>query len=206
MDSSKWYIKLGNLGFNLVALNILWVCTSLLGGIIVGIFPATSALFSVLKQLIIKDEDLPLVKNFFIEFKKDFIKSNILGYLITIIGFILYMDFRVLQILNHELLQLTLFTLTAVITFMYILITLYIFPVFVHFDLKFWHYPKYALILAIGKPFHTLIMGAGLAVILFLYINFPVLIIIFGISLISYVIMKVASYSLPKKQTTDNIV
>jgi len=200
IDSSRWYIRLGNLGFNLVVLNLLWISFSFLGLFVLGIFPATAALFSVLRQLIMEDEDLPIFKLFFEKFKSEFLMSNLMGYLFLSVGIILYIDFRVLQLLDNNFLQLALASITFVIAFVYLLILLFIFPIFVHFDLKFWQYPKHALILAIARPFQTLYMIIGLSIVLFLYMNFTVLILVFGMSLIAFVMMKVASISFPRKE------
>ncbi|RKL67022.1 hypothetical protein CR203_10900 [Salipaludibacillus neizhouensis] len=205
LDSSRWYIRLGNLGFNLVVLNLLWISFSFLGLFVLGIFPATAALFAVLRPLIMEDEDQPLVKLFFNKFKSEFIMSNLMGYLFLSIGLIIYIDFRVLQLLDNNILQLTLASITFVIGLVYLLILLFIFPIFVHFDLKFWQYPKHALILAIARPFQTLYMIVGLAIVLFLYVNFTVLILVFGMSLIAFVMMKVASLSLPRKDSVPSI-
>ncbi|WP_332630487.1 YesL family protein [Halalkalibacter flavus] len=203
-ERSPWYMRLGTLAFNLVLLNLLWFLFSLLGLFIVGLFPATAAMFAVLRQSIMEDEDISVIKLFWSKFKSEFIMSNLIGYLFLLVGLILYIDLRVLQLLDTGLLQLTLASITVVIGFVYLLTLLFIFPLFVHFDLKIWQYPKHALILAVAKPFQTIMMIGGLAIVLFLYINFPVLIFIFGMSLISFVIMKIASYSLPRKEFTLN--
>ncbi|MDQ0257057.1 putative membrane protein YesL [Evansella vedderi] len=199
MFGTQWYIRLGNWGFNLLLLNILWVLFSCIGLIIVGIFPATAALFAVLRELIMEDADTPVFKLFWSKFKAEFIQSNILGYIVILVGVVLYVDLRVLHQLDSGLLQLTLASITVVIGFAYLLILLYIFPVFVHFNLKLWQYPKHALILAIGRPFHTITLFAGIAIIILIYLAVPALIFAIGMSLISFIMMKVASMSLPRK-------
>ncbi|MBM7094974.1 DUF624 domain-containing protein [Bacillus sp. H-16] len=200
LDYSKWYMRLGTWGYNIVYLNLLWFLFTLSGLILLGFFPATAALFAVLRRLIMEDEDQDIFKLFFINFKAEFVKSNLIGYLFLIVGIFLYIDLRVLQTLDNNLLQLTLASITFVISVVYLLMLLYIFPIFVHFNFKFWEYPKRALILAIARPFQTIFMITGLAVVLFLYINFMVLIFIFGMSMIAFVIMKSASLSFPRKE------
>jgi uncharacterized membrane protein YesL len=198
-DRSPWYMRLGTFAFNLVLLNLLWFSFSFLGLFILGFFPATAALFAVLRQLIMEDEDTSVFKLFWSKFKSEFIMSNLIGYLILMFGLILYVDLRVLQQLDNNIIQLALASITVVIGIVYLLTLLYIFPLFVHFDLKFWQYPKHALILAVAKPFQTIMMIGGLAIVIFMYMNFPVLILVSGMSLISFVMMKVASFSLPRK-------
>ena len=67
--------KLNGLGewvIRLVYLNFLWIGFSLLGLGILGIFPATSALFSVLRKYFIKNERVKLLLNFIISIKRIF--------------------------------------------------------------------------------------------------------------------------------------
>ncbi len=47
MIEKRWYMRMGTLGFNLIYLNLLWAAFTLLGGIVLGIFPATAALFAL---------------------------------------------------------------------------------------------------------------------------------------------------------------
>ena len=199
-EMSKWYIRVGTLAFNLVLLNILWILFSFLGLFIVGFFPATAALFAVLKQMIMEDEDIAVFKLFFKKFKSEFVMSNLIGYITLIFGVVLYLDIRVLQQLDSGFLQLALASATVVISIVYLLTLLYIFPIFVHFDMKLWQYPKHALILAIAKPFHTIFLLVLLALVVMLYMIIPALIFVFGMSLVAYVMTKIASYSFPRKE------
>ncbi|RKL66855.1 hypothetical protein CR203_13570 [Salipaludibacillus neizhouensis] len=200
-------IRIGVWIFNVFLLNLLWFIFSLLGLIIFGLFPATAALFSVLRNLIMETDDLStleVIRLFWSKFKSEFLKSNLVGFILSICGFILYLDIRVLQQLDNNLFHVSLSIVTFVIGFVYLLIFLYIFPVFVHFDLKVLQYPKHAFILAIGRPLKTIVMMIVLAIVIFLYTILPGLIPVFGVSLISLVIMKTASLSFPEKSGTLN--
>lgn len=198
----KWYLRIGTLGFNLLLLNLLWISFSLLGLIILGLFPATVALFSVLRQAIIFDDDTSIFKLFVNKFKTEFINSNVIGYIALALGIILYIDLKVLQQLDNGIIQTTLASVTVVISCVYIVTALYIIPVFVHFNLTPWQYPKYALILSIGRPFQTIMMICGIIVVLFLYMKFPPLTLLFGMSFIGYIMMTIASKSLPQETST----
>jgi uncharacterized membrane protein YesL len=192
-------MRIGNLGFNLLALNLLWLLFSTIGLYILGIFPATVALFSAIKQIIIEKDDIPVFKVFWKSFKREFTKANLLGYLVLAIGVILYLDVKVIQGLEIPLLYTVLNGLIIFVIFIYLLIVLYIFPIFVFYDFKFWQYPKYAIIIAIGRPLQTVLILAGTTALLLLYRYFPFLIAVFGMSLFSYIIIKIASSSFPNK-------
>lgn len=204
MFGSQWYIKVGNLGFNLLFLNILWSLFSVLGLFVLGLFPATVALYAVLRKAIVEPDDIPVFKVYWREFKKEFVRSNILGYLFVVVGLILYLDFKLLQQFDIYMLHFIFMGIIIFCILIYLVTLLFVFPVFVHLDLKLWEYPKYALILAIGRPLMTITMIVGLTIVFILYIKFPVLIPIFGVSILSYLVMKIALHSLPKKDITHS--
>lgn len=204
MIESRWYVRIGNLGFNLLALNILWVLFSTLGLYILGIFPATVALFAVVKQLIIEKDDVPVFKLFWKNFKMEFVKANLLGYLLLFIGVILYVDLKVIQAMEIPLLYTVLNGLLIFVIFIYLLTILYIFPIFVYYEFKFWQYPKYAIVNAIGRPFQTILLIAGTTALFLLYRQFPFLMAVFGMSLLSYMITKIASASFSKGEKEND--
>lgn len=204
MIESRWYVRIGNLGFNLLALNILWVLFSTLGLYILGIFPATVALFAVVKQLIIEKDDVPVFRLFWKNFKMEFVKANLLGYLLLVIGVILYVDLKVIQAMEIPLLYTVLNGLIIFVIFIYLLTILYIFPIFVYYDFKFWQYPKYAIVNAIGRPFQTILLIAGTTALFLLYRQFPFLMAVFGMSLLSYMITKIASASFSKGEKDND--
>lgn len=200
MIENKWYMRLGTLGFNLIYLNLLWIAFTLLGGIVFGIFPATAALFAVVRKMILEDEDASVFPEFIAHFKASFKTSNLIGYAGSFIGLFLLIDFRIIQSMSHESVQVLLFNLILIIGIFYLIAMLYIFPVYVHFDLKWKEYFRYACILTIARPFQTIMLAAFVAAVVYLYILVPALVFILGVSFMSFIIMKIASLSFPKKQ------
>ncbi|MGB6409472.1 MAG: DUF624 domain-containing protein [Planococcus donghaensis] len=199
MFGTQWYMRLGNWGFNLVLLNLLWLLFSFSGLLVLGIFPATAALFAVMRLMIMETDNGSIMKLFWVKFKSEFVAANVVGYMMLLIGLVLYTDLKVMHYVNQDTLYTILMSTTMVVIFIYLLSLLYIFSVFVHYDLKFWQYPKHAFILVIARPLHTLIMAILVVFILFLYLQLPVLIVLFGISLISYVLMKFSYLSFSKE-------
>lgn len=198
-DMSRWYIRLGNWCFNIVLLNILWIVFTGSGLFVFGLFPATASVFSVLKKMIMEDENTPILRPFFKTFKAEFIKSNIIGYLFLVIGIVLYMNLRIIGTIGNDFLQLTMASITVVTVIVFVLTLLYIFPLFVHFDFKLLQYPVHAFVLALAKPLHTIFLLILLGGIGYSFYIVPEFIFIFGFSAVCFVIMKVTSYSLPKK-------
>lgn len=203
MDMSRWYLRLGTWLFNLFLLNLLWIFFTFAGFIVLGIFPATAALFAVHRRSIMEDNDIPVLKLFLINYRKEFFKANLLGYLLVFIGAVLYIDFRVVQLISDKQLQSILVNITVVIMVVYGITLLYVFPLFVHFDQKLFQYPKNAIILAVGRPMRTLIMLLGLLLVIYFCFYITALIPVIGISLSSYIMMWTALKSLPKE--TDSM-
>ncbi len=85
----------------------------------------------------------------------------------------------------------------------YFIMILYIFPVYVHFDLKFFRYFKNAFLIGFFSPLATILMVVALVVFAFLFNYIPGLLPSIGISLSAASIMGcalLAFNSIEKKQ------
>lgn len=67
--TSEWIMRL-------VYLNLLWIAFSLLGIVLFGFFPATAAMFSVVRKWIMGETDVRVFKEFWQTYRKEFWKSN----------------------------------------------------------------------------------------------------------------------------------
>ncbi|KGA97632.1 hypothetical protein AJ85_09250 [Alkalihalobacillus alcalophilus ATCC 27647 = CGMCC 1.3604] len=141
----------------LAIVNILWVGFVLLGGIILGVFPATVAMFTLARKWINGEQELQISKEFWQTYKREFVKSNGLGFILTSLAVILFIDLYFFYHLESGMSQIF-FYLFVVIAFNYLVMTLYIFQVYVHYDLKLFQNIKYAFILGLSNPFHTFSM------------------------------------------------
>lgn len=203
MYHSRWFMRIGTLGFNLLLLNILWFSFTIVGLGIFGVFPATVAMFAVMRDMIMKQDDQNIIKKFFKYFKKDWLLSNLLGYMYSLVLFILYLNIRVIHLIESRTLYMIIMSATIIIAFVILLSFLYMFPLFVHLKYKWFEYPKYAFIITIAKPFNTILLTALIALVIYIYYMFPVLIVFLGIAPIGYIVMKVASFSLPKNDESN---
>ncbi|MEH7012700.1 YesL family protein [Neobacillus niacini] len=171
---------------------LLWVVFSLCGGVVLGIMPATAGLYTVLRKWMQgNDEQQSYVKVYWAAFRKEFWKANVLGLILTIIGFLIYLNFSLIRLsqgVSYWLLLIFLFMLSI----LFFILLLYIFPVYVHLETKFRRYFSLSILIGIAFPFHTLLMVIGYYVIYLLFINIPGLIPFFGISLFSTLSMWVS--------------
>lgn len=192
---SKWYILFGEWALKLFILNLLWFIFSLLGLGLLGLFPSTISVYALLRQMIMKPQDIPNIKTFWNTYKQEFIRANLLGYTLVIIGYILYIDLKVLQQLESNILNQSITIIIYILLVIYLLTFLHLFPIYVHFDMRFFDYIKHSFVLVIGKPIQTLIVIVGIGVTILVYIKVPGLIPVFGISVFCFIIMKTASLS-----------
>lgn len=200
---SEWYIRFGEWSLKLFLLNLLWLLFSIAGLFVFGLFPATVALFAVIRKLTMDSREISIFKLFLHTFKNEFLKANLLGYIWAAIGLILFLDLRVLQQLQTTIFHQSLTIILYVIIFVFLLLSLYLLPIFVHFQLKKREYIKYAFVLAVGRPIQSILMIVAFLVTLYLMWSFPGIIPVFGASLLALVLMKMASISFPKLNSSE---
>jgi uncharacterized membrane protein YesL len=172
-------------------LNILWILFTLVGAVVLGIVPSTVAMFVVARKTAMGEEDIPVFKTFWRTYRSEFIRANGLGLLLTAIGLIWYFDLHFFRQYDG-----TFFTimnyLMMMIGMVYFILLLYIFPVFVHYDLKIYQYVTHALKIGFLKPMTIVFMLVGSLCTYYFLIYLPGLIPIFGISFYVYFNMWVA--------------
>lgn len=169
-------------------LNVLWIVFTILGLGFLGLFPSFSATFTIARKWVNGETDIPVVKTFWQYYKKDFVKSNLLGYLLSVVGYVLYLDFVFLTVSPSKAVYLLTIPF-VLIAFIFTLTLLYVFPVFVYYDMKLFQVLKSSFFMMLLNPLQTLIMiigCLGLGVILW---AFQGLAIFFGPAIFAMIIM-----------------
>lgn len=166
--------------------NLLWIGFTLLGLVVLGAAPATVALFSIVRKWVMGEKDIPIMKTFWQYYRKDFIKSNILGLLFFVIGFVLYVDFRF--VLNYEgVWNIVLLIMVVAVCAAYLLTLAYFFPVYVHFELPgLKGYIKNAFLIGISQLPTTLLMIGGIFLSYVIFRFLPGSLLFYCASLISF--------------------
>jgi uncharacterized membrane protein YesL len=177
--------------------NILWILFTLAGILVLGIMPATAALFTVVRKWTLKEIDTPIFRTFFDSYKKEFIKSNLIGYFMTVIGLILYLDLKFMFYIGGTA-QYIMSIPFFIIAVFYLITLLYLFPVYVHFDLKFFQYFKNALYIGTLNLHITFVMLILLILFCIILLSIPGLLPFFSISVFSIILMWGASLSFRK--------
>ncbi|MDQ0207838.1 YesL family protein [Alkalicoccobacillus murimartini] len=173
-------------------INILWVGFTLAGLVVFTIFPATFAMYAVIRKWIMGEDDVPVFKTFFSYLKKDFIRGNIIGLFLVLIGFVLYVDFQFLLTFAGEGIVAYFYYPVLFVTLIVALGTIFVFPVFVHYQLKNVQVFKTAFFLMAVNPALSILMLVALGVALYAMFSFPATVIFFGASVPAYIIMRIS--------------
>ncbi|WP_194287374.1 YesL family protein [Gracilibacillus oryzae] len=129
MINSKLYTTLETIT-NFILLNLIWLVVSIP---VFTLFPATAAMFSVVRDWTLKKE-INLLKHFFQYFRLHFTKSFILGIGFIIFVIIFFIDLSILGELDHSMsiLVLSLLFLVGIsVSFMGI----FLFPLMIRYEL-----------------------------------------------------------------------
>jgi uncharacterized membrane protein YesL len=195
MELTGWkggLYRYGNWAMKLAFLNLLWLAGILIGAVLAGVFPSTVAMFAVIRKWRQNgDVELPLYLHFKEEYKREFLKANLYGYVWVIIGVILYVDllfFRGIPALWGTLFSFFFFILGVI----YLAALLFAFPVYVQFDMRIPQYVKNSILIALSNPIYSVLMALGFYFPYYLMIKIPGLLPFFGGSLIVLPLMSLS--------------
>ncbi|WP_050183397.1 YesL family protein [Domibacillus robiginosus] len=162
----------------LAYINVLWIAFTVLGLVIFGFMPATAAMFSVLRAQIRGKQDTTVFQHFWKVYRKEFVKSNVLGLLLSIPGWIIYIDLFVFNFGSTAGMQM-LHACLYIVGLLFLMGLAFIFPLYVQYELKTTKYVGLAFLLVFAAPFRALlllILGYG---IFFFMSKMPILIVFF---------------------------
>lgn len=186
-------------------LNLLWIIGSLVGLIIIGVFPATIALVTVMREWLAKEEEVRFTKTFITTYKREFLRSNGVGLILTAILYLLYLNFQF--VLNMQGSFQTLMQIGLMIVgILFVILSLYIFPTYAHFDISFRDYFKHAFLLGVFSPLMTLIMIGLLVLFQFILRWIPGLIPVIGVSVTFFIITSISLIAFERFETSHKVL
>jgi uncharacterized membrane protein YesL len=138
------------------------------------LFPATSAMFSVARKWVLGDTDVPLLKTFFRNYKQNYVQSMVGGIFYALLFAIMIIDYRVYlnQLEGFGFVAYLFLLLMALL----LISLLHFFSLLSHFHMKTIQLLKNALILTIGRPLRSIMMGIGAVAVLYLSFKWTFLI------------------------------
>lgn len=201
-DASWWGEKLFNSDGKLMSvmnwitrfiyLQILWVLFSLAGLLVGGLFPSTFTMFGMARKWMREHTDYPVFKTFLQMYKDSFVKTNLLGWGMVLFSFSIYFYFNWITTLNGTI-SILLIVILSALGLVFLIMSFFIIPVYVHFDVGLLNVIKHALIIAISHPLHILFMAITLIVFWYFMLFLPIIFLFVGISLLAYILMVIAN-------------
>ncbi|OAK71238.1 YesL family protein [Lederbergia galactosidilytica] len=172
----------------MVYLNILAIIFTIAGGVVFGFFPAIVATFSISRKWLMGYSDIKITKNFWLFYKKEFVRSNVVGWILIVLGSLLFVNLSIAEIVNQAIIQASYYLILTVFL-LFSSACLFIFPIYLHYKTSIPAIFKHACLLLFVHPINTLMLIG--AVILYHYVMtiLPGLIPFFSISLFSILVM-----------------
>lgn len=178
-------------------LQFLWTIGVVLGFVVGGLFPSTVALFSVLRDLLNNRTNEIVKDRFWKVYKESFQKANRLGYLLIGMGALLIVYMRLSMQIQNTLAPIFLF-LSYGFLILFLLAVLYIFPIFVHFDLNISQIIQHAVIIMFLSPFQTIKVMVLSMIFGYSIVRFTILLPFISLAIFCYWIMKIVNEAIYK--------
>ena len=168
---------------NFVLLNLLWLLLCLP---IVTIFPATAAMFGVVRQWVQKKDTTGIFKNFFVLFKENFKQSFLLGAFWFILAYLFYFNISISLQMSGTLKVITI-SILACFLLLFALTSAFLFPIMVHYKMGLISLIKHSLLFSVTQLKVTFLCGITLmAAIIITYI----------FSFASIIVWSIAAYNI----------
>lgn len=142
------------------------------------LFPATAALFSVVRKWVMGDTDVSVLKTYFKGYKENYKQSMVGGIFYTLLFVVMIVDYTVYM---NQMKNLQVIGLVMLILLVLLFISLFnFFSMVSHYHMKTSLIIKNAILLTIIRPFRVISTVVGAVALIFITAKFPWLI-IFGI-------------------------
>jgi uncharacterized membrane protein YesL len=173
--NNKLYSTLNTM-VDLFLLNLIWVITMLP---LITFFPATAALFGVVRRRILQKESEGIFKSFFQLFKENCKQSFVISIIWSALALFLYLDYRIIDPSSSGG-QLILYSILVIGIVLFSSITIYLFPIMVHFELNWKQVIRNAFLFSLMNPVLTILLLIIAAAATALFYFYPATIFIIG--------------------------
>ncbi|SDZ47828.1 Uncharacterized membrane protein YesL [Evansella caseinilytica] len=181
----------------LAYLNGLWLVFSLGGAVLFGAFPATAAMLTICRKWLHGDEEFSVYQTFVKAVKRYFWQANLLGWLLTAAGLLLYLNFLVLRSTGAAfgIIYVAAFYVTV---FFYIVTVVNAFPLFIHYPVSVFRCVKHAFLIGVLHSHRSMAMVVSGSAFYYLMFSFPAAALFFLGSVIAMLQMWLALSSYKK--------
>jgi uncharacterized membrane protein YesL len=148
---------------NFCLLNLLWLLFSLP---VITVFPATVAMFGIMKEWTNGSEP-PVLSTFFTIFKKNVLKSSLIGVVQILCTIIFVFDFQIFWNMegNLKIILLPVFTFLG---FIFISMSIYLYPLMAKYDMPLKLHVKNAFFLSAARPLPPIVIIVVLCIMSFI--------------------------------------
>ncbi len=169
--------------------HFLWIGFTILGLGILGVMPATAAMFAVVRKWIQGEADnSPVFPLFWKTYKQEFLRSNLLGSILFFIGYALIIQYQILRFQEETMYFIASFAVLA-IAILFSVIVLYFFPVFSHFKLSAIQYLLWPFMIGFLHPILTIILFIAVAgIYYFVFMTIPGLLFLMGGTVAAFIL------------------
>lgn len=173
---------------HLALLQLYWVLGTLVGGVVLGIVPATIALFASIRYLYMGNKDLSLYACYIKAYKTNFKASFLLGTYFIVAALIGYSYKLFIEHTSQSVLAYTHIALYMIL-FFGILVILFLIPVYIHYEIPTKRLLRTTFsIIATNLKWCAPLLLSLIAVAL-IFIRYSVVFLFFGMSLPCFVIL-----------------
>jgi len=184
-------IKISEWIVTMTVLNLLWLLLTLLGGVLLGWAPATVAIMAVWRQKARTTDKVPLVKTMWEAYWQNFLKANAIGWILKLCGALLIFYSFTLSYWEGVI-MLVFWVLFSMIVVIFMIVGIFVFSVYIHYDLKFVMNFRYAFLIGLSHLHFVGVMAVTIAVVFWVYTLFPGLMLVFAVSFPSMCITQLA--------------
>jgi uncharacterized membrane protein YesL len=135
-------------------LNLLWFIVSIP---LITVFPATAALFGVVRQRHLEKDSRGILIDYFTLFRDNFKQSFAISLIWAIVGAFLYIDYLLINP-TQSLIQLLLFVVLWIGIILFSVMSIYLFPIIVHFKLTWKNVIRNAFLFSLMNPLLTVML------------------------------------------------
>ncbi|MDP4501706.1 YesL family protein [Nonomuraea turcica] len=179
-----WHTRAGEVGLLLLKLHLLWVFWSLAGGIVLGVFPATAAVYGVIRRELLGSTRPGEFRRLW---RQEFRTANVVGYVFTAAWAVLLVDRRLLETADLGVVEPLLGAALWLITLFVSGMSANVWILAAHFAEGPLALVRRSAILVLARPVQAMVTLLAVGVILCVYYVVPGLVPVFGVALPAFV-------------------
>ncbi|MBT2293014.1 DUF624 domain-containing protein [Paenibacillus albidus] len=137
------------------------------------VFPATAALFTVVRKWVMGNTDIGTFRTFFQGYKENYVKSMLGGVIYTLLFVIMYVDVTVYmtQMANFKIVGILMLVLMIIL-----FVSMFnFFSIVVHYQMTFKEVVTNSFLLTIARPFRVFSTLIGSGVLVYIGLRYPAL-------------------------------